>query len=209
MATESVGVILLENAATQTGSEQHPQFFTLRKMFGSNGAATDHGFCDLAHRVPKQDAIDLAHRAGPIISCTDEEGVGQVEAIGLHGVKSAIKEVFKFSETFAERGQWRKEVRAWHTNIFSQRMPMVRSGWSCWQWTRFDSIHSSRERRVMGMKNVNSLRSLSQVCPKIMPFIGMSTKGKKRRFIVEAFPRTLSPNVDPKKSRGTCGVLLS
>jgi hypothetical protein len=61
----------------------------------------------------------------------------------------------------------------------------------------------------MGMKNANSWRYLSPVCPRITPFIGMNTKGKKRRFIVEAFPRTLSPNVDPHKSRETCGVLLS
>src|SRR5687768_13133470 len=94
MATESLIVILLENAASQTSGKQHSQFFTLRKMFCSDGAATDHRFCNLAHRISKQDAVDLAHRAGPIIACTDEEGVGKIEAIGLRRVKSAIKEVF-------------------------------------------------------------------------------------------------------------------
>lgn len=94
LATEPLVVILLENVASQTSGEQHPQFFTLRKMFCSDGAATDHGLCSLAHRIAKQDAVDLAHRASPIIACTDEEGVGKVEAIGLRRVKSAIKEVF-------------------------------------------------------------------------------------------------------------------
>jgi hypothetical protein len=63
-------------------------------MFCSDGTTTDHGVCDLAHRVANQDTIDLAHRASSIVAGTDEEGVGKVEAIRLRGVKGAIKEVF-------------------------------------------------------------------------------------------------------------------
>jgi len=94
IATEYLVVISLKNAAGQTGGEQHPQFFALRKIFCSDSATTDHGLRDLAHRIPNQDAVDLAHRAGPIVSCTDEEGVGEIEAIGLNGVEGAVKEVF-------------------------------------------------------------------------------------------------------------------
>jgi hypothetical protein len=39
----------------------------------------------------------------------------------------------------------------------------------------------------MGLKNAHSLRLLSLICPKTIPFIGMSTKVKKRRFLLEAF----------------------
>jgi len=94
IVTEYFVVISLKNAAGQTGGEQHPQFFALRKMFCGDSATTDHGLRDLAHRIPNQDAVDLAHRAGPIVSCTDEEGVGEIEAIGLNGVEGAVKEVF-------------------------------------------------------------------------------------------------------------------
>jgi hypothetical protein len=34
-------------------------------------------------------------------------------------------------------------------------------------------------------------------------------KVKKRRFILEAFARTLWHKADPKNGRGSCGVLLS
>ena len=94
IAPEYLVVISLKNAAGQTSGEQHPQFFALHKMFCGDSATTDHGLRDLAHRIPNQDAVDLAHRAGPIVSCTDEEGVGEIETIGLSGVEGAVKEVF-------------------------------------------------------------------------------------------------------------------
>ena len=94
IAPEYLVVISLKNAAGQTGGEQHPQFFALHKMFCGDSATTDHGLRDLAHRIPNQDTVYLAHRAAPIVSCTDKEGVGEVEAIGLSGVEGAVKEVF-------------------------------------------------------------------------------------------------------------------
>ena len=53
IATESLVVIPSKNAAGQARGEQHPQFFALREMFCDDSAAADHGFRDLAHRVPK------------------------------------------------------------------------------------------------------------------------------------------------------------
>ncbi len=63
-------------------------------MCCGDGTAADHWFGNLAHRVPNKDAVDLAYRAGPIVSCADKQGVGEVEMIGLGRVEGAIKEVF-------------------------------------------------------------------------------------------------------------------
>jgi hypothetical protein len=72
IATEYLVVIPSKNAAGQTGGEQHPQFFALREMFCGDSTATDHGFCDLAHGITYQNAIDLAHCTGSIVAGTDK-----------------------------------------------------------------------------------------------------------------------------------------
>src|SRR6266545_1556211 len=84
----------LENATGQTGSEQQPQFLALCEMGRGDGAAADYWFHDLAHRVPNEDAVDLAYRTGPIVPCADKQGVGEVEMIGLGRIEGPIKEVF-------------------------------------------------------------------------------------------------------------------
>src|SRR5262245_5020657 len=63
-------------------------------MFCGDGATTDHGIRNLAHGISGQNAVDLSYCPCPIVACTDKQGVGEVEAIGLGRIERAIKEVF-------------------------------------------------------------------------------------------------------------------